>query len=97
MTRRGRIRRRLKRRVETRPTALDHDDTGLALAADLAGEGAMPPTVILSADGGASVRRAVHEAGLTFLTKPLKPLALKSTLDRLLAAERRGLVPSVSG
>lgn len=75
---------------------LDHGDTGLALAADLAGEGAMPPTVILSADGGASVRRAVHEAGLTFLTKPLKPLALKSTLDRLLAAERRRLVPSVS-
>ena len=44
------------------------------------------PTVILSADAGADVRSAVHEAGLPLLMKPLKPLALKSVLDRLLAA-----------
>lgn len=74
---------------------LDDGDTGLALACDLAGTGSAPPTVILSADGGAVVRHAVHEAGLTFLTKPLKPLALKSTLDRLLAAERRAFVSSL--
>jgi hypothetical protein len=42
--------------------------------------------VILSADHTESVRRAVHEAGLPLLMKPLKPLALKSVLDRLLAA-----------
>ena len=44
------------------------------------------PTVILSADQGEAVRRAVHEAGLSLLLKPVKPLALKSVLDRLLAA-----------
>ncbi|CAA9302221.1 MAG: hypothetical protein AVDCRST_MAG71-161 [uncultured Lysobacter sp.] len=32
------------------------------------------------------MRRAVHEAGLPLLMKPLKPLALKSVLDRVLAA-----------
>ena len=42
--------------------------------------------VILSADTGEAVRRAVHEAGLPLLAKPMKPLALKSVLDRLLAA-----------
>jgi len=42
--------------------------------------------VILSADAGADVRAAVQEAGLPLLMKPLKPLALKSVLDRLLAA-----------
>ena len=46
------------------------------------------PAVILSADPGAGVRRAVQEAGLVLLIKPLKPLALKSVLDRLLAAGR---------
>ena len=44
------------------------------------------PALILSADGGETVRRAVHEAGLSLLGKPIKPLALKSVLDRLLAA-----------
>ena len=44
------------------------------------------PAVILSADPGETVRRAVHEAGLPLLIKPVKPLALKSVLDRLLAA-----------
>ncbi|RPE81437.1 PAS-domain containing protein [Vulcaniibacterium tengchongense] len=68
---------------------LDDGDTGLALAADLAGGGEAPPTVILTADADLAVRRAVHEAGLTLLGKPLKPLALKSTVDRLRAAERR--------
>ena len=42
--------------------------------------------MILSADQGEPVRRAVHEAGLSLLLKPLKPLALKSVMDRLLAA-----------
>ena len=36
--------------------------------------------------GGEEVRRAVHEAGLSLLAKPVKPLALKSMLDRALAA-----------
>jgi PAS domain S-box-containing protein len=65
---------------------LDHDDTGVALCDRLVHTHGARPAVILSADPGESVRRAVHEAGLPLLIKPLKPLALKSVLDRLLAA-----------
>lgn len=65
---------------------LDRGDTGAALAARLAERFGARPTVILSADTGEAVRRAVLEAGLPLLGKPLKPLALKSVLDRLLAA-----------
>jgi PAS domain S-box-containing protein len=65
---------------------LDAGDTGAALASRLAERFGAHPTVILSADTGEIVRRAVHEAGLPLLSKPLKPLALKSVLDRLLAA-----------
>ncbi|WP_242107031.1 hybrid sensor histidine kinase/response regulator [Luteimonas aquatica] len=66
---------------------LDGGDTGAALHARLAQRFGPRPTLILSADGGDAVRRAVHEAGLPLLAKPLKPLALKSVLDRLLAAQ----------
>jgi signal transduction histidine kinase/Na+/proline symporter/CheY-like chemotaxis protein len=65
---------------------LDDGQTGIALHEFLReGHGARP-TVILTADQGEPVRRAVHEAGLPLLLKPLKPLALKSVLDRMLAA-----------
>jgi len=62
------------------------DDTGVALHERLSSQHGARPTVILSADHTEAVRRAVHEAGLPLLMKPLKPLALKSVLDRLLAA-----------
>ncbi|QOD90146.1 PAS-domain containing protein [Lysobacter sp. CW239] len=65
---------------------LDDGDTGVGLAADLSGAHGARPTLILSADTGHAVRRAVMEAGHSLLAKPLKPLALKSVLDRLLAA-----------
>ncbi|MGV8940099.1 MAG: PAS-domain containing protein [Lysobacter sp.] len=65
---------------------LDDGDTGVGLAADLSGIHGARPTLILSADTGHAVRRAVMEAGHSLLAKPLKPLALKSVLDRLLAA-----------
>ena len=65
---------------------LDHGDTGAALAGRLGDRFGARPAVILSADTSETVRRAVHEAGLPLLGKPLKPLALKSVLDRLLAA-----------
>ena len=65
---------------------LDDGDTGAALATRLGERFGARPAVILSADTGEAVRRAVHEAGLPLLGKPLKPLALKSVLDRLLAA-----------
>ena len=65
---------------------LDAGDTGVGAHGRLAEAHGARPTVILSADAGADVRAAVQEAGLPLLMKPLKPLALKSVLDRLLAA-----------
>ncbi|MFK3649712.1 PAS-domain containing protein [Lysobacter enzymogenes] len=65
---------------------LDRDDTGVALAQRLEPEFGSPPCLLLSADGGDEVRAAVHAAGRSLLAKPVKPLALKSVLDRLLAA-----------
>ena len=65
---------------------LDDGDTGVALYERLAQWHELRPTLILSADQGEAVRRAVLEAGLPLLAKPLKPLALKSVLDRLLAS-----------
>ncbi|MFC5570899.1 PAS-domain containing protein [Lysobacter yangpyeongensis] len=63
-------------------------DTGVALHGRLAQAHGARPAVILTADPGEGVRRAVQDAGLPLLLKPLKPLALKSVLDRLLAARR---------
>ncbi|MDQ3287070.1 MAG: PAS-domain containing protein [Pseudomonadota bacterium] len=72
---------------------LDDGDTGTQLAARLADEFGARPALILSADAGAEVRRSVHEAGLTLIGKPLKPLALKSVIDRWLAANELQPVP----
>jgi CheY-like chemotaxis protein/anti-sigma regulatory factor (Ser/Thr protein kinase) len=65
---------------------LDAGDTGVAVYERLSASHGPRPAVILSADAGPQVRAAVHEAGLPLLMKPLKPLALKSVLDRLLAS-----------
>ncbi|QOW23646.1 PAS-domain containing protein [Lysobacter sp. H23M47] len=82
-----------RRHLAREPTALwlfdyhlDDGDTGVALAEALAVEHGARPTLILSADTGHVVRRAVLDAGQSLLSKPLKPLALKSVLDRMLAA-----------
>jgi CheY-like chemotaxis protein len=68
---------------------LDGGQTGLMLRERLAA--AMPPRpcVIITADHSLDVRDAVAAAGCTLLhkpLKPLKPLALKSVMARLLAA-----------
>lgn len=65
---------------------LDHGDTGVALHQRLVQAHGARPALVLSADHTGQVRRAVHEAGLPLLQKPVKALALKSVLDRLLAA-----------
>lgn len=65
---------------------LDDGDTGVALYRRLSATHGPRPTLVLSADSGETVRRDVHEAGLPLLLKSVKPLALKSVLDRLLAA-----------
>ena len=58
----------------------------MALHARLAARGVAAPCLILSADQTGAVRVAAQEAGLPLLVKPLRPLALKSVLDRMLAA-----------
>ena len=67
---------------------LDRGDTGVALAMRLRGRYGPAPCLILSADAGEATRSAVHEAELSLLPKPVRPLALKSVLDRMLAATR---------
>ena len=65
---------------------LDDGDTGVALQARLAQRFGARPTLILSADDSGDVRRVTLEHGLGLLPKPVKALALKSMLRRLLAA-----------
>lgn len=68
---------------------LDGGQTGLMLRERLLA--AMPPRpcVVITADHGPEVRDAVLAAGCALLHKPLRPLALKSVMARLLAAPER--------
>jgi signal transduction histidine kinase/Na+/proline symporter/CheY-like chemotaxis protein len=66
---------------------LDAGDTGLDLYQRLASAHRERPALILSADATDQIRRRVAEQGLGLLQKPLRPLALKSVLDRLLATQ----------
>lgn len=65
---------------------LDDGDTGVAVAHRLTQRFGARPCLILSADLTETVRAAVHEAGLLLLAKPVRPLALKSVLDRMIAS-----------
>jgi len=67
---------------------LDRGDTGVLLAGRLRGRYGAAPCLVLSADAGDATRAAVQEAELALLSKPVRPLALKSVLDRMLAATR---------
>ena len=69
---------------------LDHGDDGVAVHQRLSVEFPGVPCLILSADQTGAVRSAAQEAGLPLLMKPLRPLALKSVLDRMLAARGVG-------
>jgi PAS domain S-box-containing protein len=68
---------------------LDDGDTGADLWRDFSLRYGARPCLILSADQTEAVRRSIQEAGLPLLAKPVRPLALKSVLDRLLAAHPR--------
>ncbi|RMH94473.1 response regulator [Lysobacter pythonis] len=65
---------------------LDDGDDGIALYRRLSQYFVPPPTLLLSADRTGAVRAAAQEVGLPLLMKPVRALALKSMLDRLLAA-----------
>ena len=62
---------------------LDQGITGLDLLRDLQTAGHQCPTVLISADHAAEVRQAARAAGCEFLHKPIRPLALRSLLNRL--------------
>ncbi|TZF89343.1 hybrid sensor histidine kinase/response regulator [Cognatilysobacter lacus] len=68
---------------------LDAGDTGPDVARLLEGRFGARPTLVVSADASSEVRASVQAAGYGLLPKPLKPLALKSTLDRLVVAGER--------
>ncbi|KFN49804.1 hypothetical protein P873_09620 [Arenimonas composti TR7-09 = DSM 18010] len=57
--------------------------TGLQLRERLVAAGVTAPCVIITADHAADVRGAVAEAGCVLLHKPLRPLALRSAMARL--------------
>ncbi len=65
---------------------LDSGDTGLAVWRRLCARFGAIPALVITADHSDAVGRAVTDAGLLLLHKPLKPLALRSALDRLLRA-----------
>ena len=65
---------------------LDGGQTGLDVHARLSERFGPRPTLVLTADDRPATRQAVMERGLTLLRKPIRALALKSVLDRLLAA-----------
>jgi CheY-like chemotaxis protein len=69
---------------------LDDGDDGVVLQQRLSQRFGAVPCMILSADQTGAVRAAAQEAGLPLLMKPLRPLALKSMLDRMLAARGAG-------
>jgi CheY-like chemotaxis protein len=68
---------------------LDEGDTGPDVARVLEARFGARPTLVVSADASGEVRTRVEDAGYRLLPKPLKPLALKSMLDRLVVAGER--------
>ncbi|NCT66419.1 MAG: response regulator [Rhodanobacteraceae bacterium] len=65
---------------------LDGGHTGLDLRAALGPAIAALPCIVVTADHGEAIRAAVAAAGCHLLHKPLKPLALKALMGRLLVA-----------
>jgi signal transduction histidine kinase/ActR/RegA family two-component response regulator len=69
---------------------LDDGITGLALRDRLGAAARAIPCVIITADHDPATRAAVEAAGCLLLHKPLKPLALKSVMARVMAASAAG-------
>ncbi|MEE4639360.1 MAG: PAS-domain containing protein [Wenzhouxiangella sp.] len=64
---------------------LDGGETGLALLQRLRERGCRAPVILISADHAADLKNAAAEAGCDLLHKPLRPLALRSLINRLIA------------
>ena len=62
---------------------LDHGRTGLQLLQQLRKSRCLAPVILISADHAADLKNAAAEAGCDLLHKPLKPLALRSLINRL--------------
>jgi PAS domain S-box-containing protein len=75
---------------------LDAGLTGLALREQLGAPAQALPCVIITADHDPETRAAVEAAGCLLLHKPLKPLALKAVMARVLAA-RGGVTSAGTG
>lgn len=67
---------------------LDGGDTGLDIWRQLCEWHADVPTVMLTADRDDELRQRLLDAGIGVLYKPLKPLALRQVLQRVMAAAR---------
>ncbi|MEO5811027.1 MAG: PAS-domain containing protein, partial [Rhodanobacter sp.] len=67
---------------------LDGGQTGLDVWQRLVRQHGDVPTVMLTADRDSDLRQRLLEAGITVLYKPLKPLALRQVLQRMLRASR---------
>ncbi len=63
---------------------LDDGDTGLALHARLSERFGPRPSILISADHGPGLRALAAEREVHLLHKPIKPLALRSVLTRML-------------
>ena len=71
---------------------LEGDTTGLDLITALRGRlGRQVPVLMVSADASEQVRAEAEASGCVFLRKPLKPLAVRSALRRLIEPASRAL------
>jgi len=69
---------------------LDEGCTGLELLDALREVRFRRPAILISADHAAEVRQGARRAGCEFLHKPIRPLALRSLMTRMLPRRRRG-------
>jgi CheY-like chemotaxis protein/anti-sigma regulatory factor (Ser/Thr protein kinase) len=67
---------------------LDDGRTGLELLDALRQRGCAAAAILISADHAADVRQAARQAGCEFLHKPIRPLALRSLMTRMLPRRR---------
>ena len=67
------------------PVYATEHSAGLDLRAALPTTMQSVPCIVVTADHGAAVRDAVRSAGCHLLHKPLRPLALRSLMGRLVS------------